>query len=45
MLFASDYPHWDMDEPHNAVPRSLGDELRARVFSGTADELYGFGAA
>ncbi len=39
LLFASDYPHWDWDEPA-AFLQGFDPELRARILSGTARELY-----
>ncbi len=42
VLFASDYPHWDFDDPFFAIPPSLGDERRRAIFSGNAKKLYGF---
>lgn len=42
ILFASDYPHWDFDDPWLTLPPSLNAERRAQIFSGNAKALYGF---
>jgi len=42
ILFSSDYPHWDFDDPFVVVPASLGDERRKQIYSGNARALYGF---
>jgi len=41
ILFASDYPHWDFDDPVMAVPPSLNEEQRRMIFAGNAKKLFG----
>jgi predicted TIM-barrel fold metal-dependent hydrolase len=41
LLFASDYPHWDADDPL-AIWRRLPAERRDATLRGRACELYGF---
>lgn len=41
VMFSSDYPHWDNDNPDRLF-RRLDHDLRARIMAGTAGELYGF---
>jgi predicted TIM-barrel fold metal-dependent hydrolase len=40
IMFASDYPHWDFDDPLMALPPSLDEERRAKIFHGNAQALY-----
>jgi predicted TIM-barrel fold metal-dependent hydrolase len=40
ILFASDYPHWDFDDPVMAIPPSLGEDERRMVFAGNARAVY-----
>lgn len=40
LMYASDYPHWDFDEP-TALPAELSLERRAAILGGTASRLYG----
>jgi predicted TIM-barrel fold metal-dependent hydrolase len=42
ILFSSDYPHWDFDDPSVAVPQNLNEERRKQIYSGNARALYGF---
>jgi predicted TIM-barrel fold metal-dependent hydrolase len=42
ILFASDYPHWDFDDPFLALPPSLSEERRNQIYSGNAKAVYGF---
>lgn len=42
VCFASDYPHWDYDDPMRAVPLGkLSDERRAQYLIGNARQFYG----
>jgi len=41
ILFASDYPHWDFDDPVLALPPSLTEEQRRAIYAGNAKKLYG----
>jgi uncharacterized protein len=40
LLFATDYPHWDFDDPRTAIKAPLSDEQRRMIFSGNAHALY-----
>ncbi len=40
MLFATDYPHWDFDDP-NYVMRKLPEHMRKAIAYENARELYG----
>jgi uncharacterized protein len=40
LMFSSDYPHWDFDDPDRALSW-LPDDIRARVRVENAVELYG----
>jgi hypothetical protein len=41
ILFASGYPHRDMDDPDQALPIRLTEAERRLVFSGNARAVYG----
>ena len=41
LLFATDYPHWDFDEPGRVLPPIVGEEERQRFFLDNALEVYG----
>ena len=40
IMFSSDYPHWDFDDPFLALPPSLDEECRAKIYSENARALY-----
>jgi predicted TIM-barrel fold metal-dependent hydrolase len=39
LLFSSDYPHWDFDEPA-ALPKRLSDDQHRRILGENSSELY-----
>ena len=41
LCFATDFPHWDFDDPNRAFPRKMSDHLKRRIFYDNAAELYG----
>src|SRR5262249_6815134 len=41
LLFATDYPHWDYDDPDRAFPAPLPAGLRDGVYAANALSLYG----
>lgn len=44
LMFASDYPHFDIDNPDHAfqqIQRAVGGEAAERIFGRTAMELFG----
>jgi uncharacterized protein len=42
IMFASDYPHWDFDDPRRVLPKALGHELRDAIFRDNAERLFAF---
>ena len=40
ILFATDYPHWDFDDPRDAFKIRLSDDERRMVFAENARHLY-----
>jgi predicted TIM-barrel fold metal-dependent hydrolase len=40
LMFATDYPHWDFDDPNRAFPVKLPPDLKRKIFYENARELY-----
>jgi len=41
LCFASDFPHWDFDDPRRVFPSRMDTGLQERIFYRNASELYG----
>jgi uncharacterized protein len=41
LLFATDYPHWDFDEPSRVLPPGVSEANREAFYLGNAKTLYG----
>ena len=41
LLFATDYPHWDFDDPSRALPAGVSDANRDAFYLNNALKLYG----
>jgi len=41
IMFSTDYPHWDFDDPRRALRVKLPEEVRTQIFGGNALALYG----
>jgi uncharacterized protein len=41
LLFATDYPHWDFDDPARALPLPISDTQRHKLFFANAHAVYG----
>ncbi|MHB0773034.1 amidohydrolase family protein [Bradyrhizobium sp. 1.29L] len=41
LLFASDYPHWDWDDPSHAFKCALSEVERRKIYFSNAAKLYG----
>jgi predicted TIM-barrel fold metal-dependent hydrolase len=42
VMFATDYPHWDFDDPRRVLPKSIGPELRDAILRTNATKAYRF---
>lgn len=40
LLYASDYPHWDFDDPRYAFKARISEEHKAMLFRGNARSVY-----
>jgi predicted TIM-barrel fold metal-dependent hydrolase len=40
LVFASDYTHWDADDPDEAFPVALPADLQQRIYHDNAAALY-----
>jgi hypothetical protein len=40
LLFATDYPHWDYDDPTQVLPFRISDSKRQQFFIDNARALY-----
>ena len=43
LMFATDYPHHQFDDPAESVPAGLPDDVLARLLSGNAHDTYRLG--
>lgn len=41
LMFSSDYPHWDFDNPDVVIPRGLPPAARTAIMGANAASLYG----
>jgi len=41
ILFASDYPHWDADNPDMALPNTLSEDVKRGIYYENAQRLFG----
>jgi len=42
VLFATDYPHWDFDDPSQALPIRMSETQKQAIFLENARGVYGF---
>ena len=43
LLFASDYPHWDFDDPFRAFPASISDAYKRQILTENGKSVYRLG--
>jgi len=42
LLFSTDYPHWDFDDPRHAFKAPLSEARRRQILTDNAAAFYGF---
>jgi predicted TIM-barrel fold metal-dependent hydrolase len=40
LLFSSDYPHWDFDDPVRAITAAFGRDAQSQILNGNARAVY-----
>ena len=41
LLFATDYPHWDYDDPSRVLPAGVSDANKQAFYLDNAKKVYG----
>ena len=41
LMFATDYPHWDYDEPSRVLPAGVSEENKQAFYLDNARRVYG----
>ena len=44
LMFATDYPHWDFDDPSRVLPAGVSKENQDAFFLGNARKVFGIAA-
>jgi hypothetical protein len=44
LMFATDYPHWDFDDPGRVLPMGVSKEDQDAFFIGNARKVFGIAA-
>lgn len=42
LIFSTDYPHWDFDDPRHVFPSTFPKDLRKRILADNARNFYAF---